>query len=355
MSAVLAPRPLVVLNQAGAEADAMVGLARLPVALAADSDTPPWLRAGEVDVLFTGPRNGWRNAPTAAPAGWPGRLQWVHVASAGIDFFPPWLLQVPQVTCSRGVAAVPIAEYVLTALLAHQRAWDTLQVAGAGPWRETFARVDQHLPGTLQGRALGIAGYGAIGREVARRAQAFGMLVTVLRRGGAPVLEGDDQGAGEGSGEGSGKGSGESGPGDVGAAVRTVGSIEKLLATSDHLVLALPITAQTYHLINAATLAHARPGLHLVNIARGALVDQQALLQALDSGRLSGATLDVTDPEPLPDGHPLYHHPRVRITPHVSWAAQGAAQLTARKFVDNLARHVAGQPLQDVVDAARGY
>lgn len=323
----------VVLNQAGPEVDALLASAGLPVVLADDNPAvPAWERAAEVDVLFTGPRNGWRNAPATAPAGWPGRLQWVHVASAGIDFFPPWLLQVPQVTCSRGVAAVPIAEYVLTALLTHQRTWDTLQVAGAGAWRETFARVDQHLPGTLQGRALGIAGYGAIGREVARRAQAFGMQVTVLRRGGGPVGEGQCDGG-----------------------VRTVDSIEKLLAASDHLVLALPITAQTCHLINAATLAHARPGLHLVNIARGGLVDQQALLHALDSGRLFGATLDVTDPEPLPDGHPLYSHPRVRLTPHVSWAAQGAAELTARKFVDNLVRHVAGQALVDVVDAARGY
>lgn len=140
-----------------------------------------------------------------------------------------------------------------------------------------------------------------------------------------------------------------------GEGVQAVGSIEQLLAASDHLVLALPITAQTYHLINVATLAHARPGLHLVNIARGALVDQQALLQALDAGRLSGATLDVTDPEPLPDGHPLYHHPRVRITPHVSWAAQGAAEVTARKFVGNLQRFVAGLPLHDVVDRERGY
>lgn len=329
MNAVLAPSPFVVLNQTGAEADALVTAAGLPVALADDAAAPAWERATDTDVLFTGPRNGWRNAPAQPPEGWPGRLQWVHVASAGIDFFPPWLLQVPLVTCSRGVAAVPIAEYVLTALLTHQRDWDHLRVQGASPWRETFARVDQHLPGTLQGRTLGIAGYGAIGREVAVRAQALGMQVVVLRRGGARVDEGDG--------------------------VQAVASIEQLLAASDHLVLALPITAQTYHLINAATLAHARPGLHLVNIARGALVDQQALLHALDAGRLSGATLDVTDPEPLPDGHPLYHHPRVRITPHVSWAAQGAAEMTARKFVDNLERFVAGLPLHDVVDKERGY
>lgn len=277
-------------------------------------------------MLFTGPRNGWRDAPTQAPAGWPGRLQWVHLASAGIDFFPPWLLDVPLVTCSRGVAAVPIAEYVLAAVLTHEKSWSTLQVDGARRWHDTFQRVDGQPPGSLRGRALGIAGYGAIGREVARLGQAFGMQVTVLRRGGTPA-------------EG----------------VHSVASIEQLLAASDHLVLALPITPETRHLVNAATLAYARPGLHLVNIARGALVDQQALLHALDEGHLSGATLDVTDPEPLPEGHRLYRHPRVRLTPHVSWAAQDAGEATARKFVANLSRFLAGEPLEDVVDRARGY
>lgn len=326
MSAVLAPRPTVVLNQTGEAADALLASAALPVELAADPVAPPWTRAGEVDVLFTGPRNGWRDAPAQAPAGWPGRLQWVHLASAGIDFFPPWLLDVPLVTCSRGVAAVPIAEYVLAAVLTHEKHWDTLQVDGARRWRDTFQRVDRQPPGSLRGRTLGIAGYGAIGREVARLGEAFGMQVTVLRRGGAPV-------------EG----------------VHSVASIEELLAASDHLVLALPITPETRHLVNAATLAHARPGLHLVNIARGALVDQQALLHALDVGHLSGATLDVTDPEPLPEGHRLYRHPRVRLTPHVSWAAQDAGEATARKFVANLSRFLAGEPLEDVVDRARGY
>ncbi len=326
MSAVLAPRPTVVLNQTGEAADLLLASAALPVELAADPVAPPWTRAGEVDVLFTGPRNGWRDAPGEAPAGWPGRLQWVHLASAGIDFFPPWLLDVPLVTCSRGVAAVPIAEYVLAAILTHEKHWSTLQVDGAKRWRDTFQRVDRQPSGSLRGRALGIAGYGAIGREVARLGEAFGMQVTVLRRGGAPV-------------EG----------------VHSVASIEQLLAASDHLVLALPITPETQHLVNAATLAHARPGLHLVNIARGALVDQQALLHALDEGHLSGATLDVTDPEPLPEGHRLYRHPRVRLTPHVSWAAQDAGEATARKFVANLSRFLAGQPLEDVVDRARGY
>lgn len=279
-------------------------------------------------MLFTAPRHGWRSAPQQAPAGWPGRLQWVHLASAGIDYFPPWLLKVPQLTCSRGVAAAPIAEYVLAALLDHQKSWSGLGVSSAAEWRQTFERVSARPLGLLQGQTLGLAGYGAIGQAIAQRAKSFGMQVTAWRRSAA-------------------------GPNEDG--VRMAPSLAELLARSDHVVLALPLTPQTRHLINAQTLAHARPGLHLVNIARGALVDQPALLQALSDGRLSRATLDVTDPEPLPDGHGFYRHPRVRLTPHISWSAGEAAALTAGKFVDNLARFVAGQPLQDRVDLSRGY
>lgn len=154
------------------------------------------------------------------------------------------------------------------------------------------------------------------------------MQVTALRRSAAPLGE----------------------PG-----VAQARSLPELLAQVDHLVLALPITAESRHVINAEALAHARPGLHLVNIARGALVDQQALLQALDSGRLGAATLDVTDPEPLPAGHPLYTHPRVRLTPHISWAAGEVQAATADKFIAQLTRYLQGEPLADLVDGRRGY
>lgn len=279
-------------------------------------------------MLFTAPRSGWKQAPPQAPPGWPGRLQWVHLASAGIDYFPPWLFDVPQVSCSRGVAAAPIAEYVLSALLDAEKDWGALRVSSAAQWRQTFEQVSARPLGLLQGRSLGLVGYGAIGQAIARRALAFGMQVSALRRSSAGL---DDDG------------------------VQAAESLHALLAQSDHVVLALPLTPHTRHLINAQALAHARPGLHLVNIARGALIDQAALLRALDDGRLGRATLDVTDPEPLPDGHPFYRHPRVWLTPHLSWSAGDVAALTARKFTDNLARYIAGQPLQDKVLLSRGY
>ena len=98
-----------------------------------------------------------------------------------------------------------------------------------------------------------------------------------------------------------------------------------------------------------------KPGVHLVNVARGALVDQDALRAALDDGRVAVASLDAVDPEPLPDGHWLYTHPRVRLSPHVSWSAPDALDELIDRFIDNLRRHRAGRPFAGIVDRAAGY
>lgn len=319
---------LVVLNPLGEAVGDTIAAVDPRLVVINDRQAPGWARAHEVDVLLTAPGHGWRQAPAQAPAGWPGTLRWVHTASVGVDFFPPWLLQVPQVSCARGVAAGPIADYVLSALLAHSQPWAERRVNNPEAWRREFERAEAQPLRLLAGQHLGLLGFGAIGQAVARRALAFGMQVTALRRSAAPLGE----------------------PG-----VAQARSLRELLAQVDHLVLALPITAESRHVINAEALAHARPGLHLVNIARGALVDQEALLQALDSGRVGAATLDVTTPEPLPAGHPLYTHPRVRLTPHISWAAGEVQAATADKFIAQLKRYLQGEPLADLVDAQRGY
>ena len=118
---------------------------------------------------------------------------------------------------------------------------------------------------------------------------------------------------------------------------------------------ATPATAATRHLIDAAAFDALKPGAHLVNVARGALVDQDALLAALDSGRVATASLDVVDPEPLPEGHPLYAHPGVRLSPHISWSAPDTMDRTVALFAENLRRYRAGRPLQGVVDPIAGY
>jgi len=119
--------------------------------------------------------------------------------------------------------------------------------------------------------------------------------------------------------------------------------------------LSLPATASTRALIDAKLLARAKPGAHLINIARGSIIDQEALIQALDNGPLAFATLDVTDPEPLPEGHPLYTHPKVRLTPHVSSNYQAVRQVLLDKVSANLSRFVRGEPLADLVDPKAGY
>jgi phosphoglycerate dehydrogenase-like enzyme len=313
-------RPLIV-NQLGPEvAAALAGHPLRPRVRDADPGLSPW-QVADAEVLLTGPNPAWQQAPTEPPGDWPGRLGWVQAASTGIDWMPRWLLDGPVVTCGRGHNAVPIAEYVLGAMLLHEKRLDVVSIRSREAW-------GRHALGTLEGKVLGLAGYGAIGQAVAARAQAFGMRVAVWRRS-------------DWSEDASG--------------LSKAGSLAALADLSDHLVLGLPLTGATRHCVDATLLATARPGLHLINIARGGLVEQTALLDALDGHRLGFATLDVTDPEPLPAGHPIYTHPRIRLTPHISWSGQaGRARLT-EQILANLSAYARGDVLRDVVDPARGY
>ena len=124
---------------------------------------------------------------------------------------------------------------------------------------------------------------------------------------------------------------------------------------ADHLVLAAPVTPATRHAVDADLLAQVKPGLHLVNVARGALVDHEALRTALDDGRVARASLDCVEPEPLPAGHWLYTHPRVRLSAHISWSAPEALEELILPFVENLRRYRAGEPLEGIVDLEQGY
>ncbi|MBA2280167.1 MAG: hydroxyacid dehydrogenase, partial [Acidimicrobiia bacterium] len=137
--------------------------------------------------------------------------------------------------------------------------------------------------------------------------------------------------------------------------IEVVTALPDLLTAADHVVLAAPATPETHHLLDAAAFAAMKPGVHVVNVSRGSLVDQDALLAALDAGQVARASLDTVEPEPLPAGHPLYAHPGVRLSPHVSWSAPGSIMQTFAHFYENMRAHRAGRPLAGVVDTAAGY
>jgi len=249
-------------------------------------------------------------------------VRWVHAYGTGVDGFPFAALGQRLLTCSRGASAIPISEWVLAVMLAAEKRLPQSWVHQP-PEHWSLATL-----GGLHGRTLGLVGVGGIGSAVAQRALAFGMRVRALRRTSAPMPV----------------------PG-----IEPARELAELLEQADHLVLAAPATAHTRHLLDARALARVRPGLHLVNVARGALVDQAALREALDDGRVGLASLDVVEPEPLPAGHWLYAHPRVRLSPHLSWSGPGALERLLDPFIENLRRYRAGRPLVGQVDVERGY
>lgn len=250
-------------------------------------------------------------------------IDWVQLPGTGIDGIPAHVFDdVRVVTCSRGASAVPISEYVLAVMLAFAKGLPAFWLDEA-PDRWNFQRMD-----TLAGKTLGIVGLGGIGAAVARRALAFDMQVRAMRRTATPSPIPD---------------------------VEVVTNLADLIRDAHHVVLAAPGTAKTQHLLDADAFAAMRDGVHVVNIARGTLVDQEALRAALDSGKVARASLDTVEPEPLPEGHWLFTHPRVFLTPHSSWASPDLLGVAIDIFCANLAHYLADEPLEHVVDLAEGY
>ena len=255
-------------------------------------------------------------------------VRWLHTASAGVDHvLTPEVRAKPGLTVTDSGPAfeIAISEFILAwmlmvarglpELMAHQRErrWEGV------PQRE------------LAGATVGIVGLGPIGRGVAARAKAFGMRTLGLRRTQAPCEGVDEVGAGP---EG----------------------LARLLAESDYVVLAAALTGETRALIGANELAGMKRGAWLINVGRGALVDESALIAALQAGQIGGACLDVFAQEPLRGDSPLWDLPNVYVAPHNS--SGGTASLRERQkalFLDNLRRFALGETLQGVVDVERGY
>jgi len=292
-----------------------------PTVIGATEDRP-WEAATEADVLLVRPSPAWRESrQSVRPASWPGKLKWVYSGSVGVDVYPPWLLDAPLVSCGRGIASEEIADYVIAAIYAQAKNLDAARVTSPDAWQFTAT-------GRVVGSTVGIVGFGSIGEAVARRTLALGARVTAVRRRKLPsAVDG----------------------------VELLDDLTAVIASADHLVLALPSTPETRNLIDARLLAHARPTAHVVNIARGAVLDHNALIDALDGGRLAFATLDVTEPEPLPAGHPLWTHPLVRLTPHISSNYTVVRAHMYDRVAANLDRFARGLAPADIVDAATGY
>jgi phosphoglycerate dehydrogenase-like enzyme len=275
---------------------------------------PPEARA---EILLT-TAFGTPNLPDLVKTG----VRWIHTIGTGVDRFPLHVVGNAVLTCSRGGSATPIAEWVLAAMLAFEKKFPQTWL------HQPAARWNWADLGSLDGKTLGLVGLGGIAERTAELAHAFRMRVRAFRRTPAPSPV----------------------PG-----VEIVRDLPELMASADHVVVAASLTPATRHLIGRDALAAVKRGAHLVNIARGGLVDQDALREALDDGRIALASLDVCDPEPLPAGHWLYTHPKVRLTPHISWSMPGAIAGLVDTFVENLHRWLRSEPLVRIVDISQGY
>jgi phosphoglycerate dehydrogenase-like enzyme len=268
------------------------------------------------------------------------RLIWVHSASAGVErvLTPAGRERGLVVTNARGVFSRPVAEYVLMMILAiSRRLPQLLELQHERTW--------QPLEGAeLRDVTVGIVGLGSIGRAVGSLATAFGCrVVAIRRRSDAGVETGADDGQDELGGR------------FVPDRVMGPAGLPELLAESDFIVLAAPLTAETEGMIDEAALACVKPGSWLINVARGKLIDERALLRALHEGPLGGAVLDTFREQPLQPDSPFYDLPNVIVTPHTSWSSGRVLDRSVELFCDNLRRYAAGEPLVNVVDPAAGY
>lgn len=260
------------------------------------------------------------------------QLRWLASLSAGVEN----CMQLPAVqsrsvmmTNMRGVDSPIIAEHAIALMLALAHGLDRFAVdTSRAAW--TRGSAGNAPIQFMSGKTMLVSGLGGIGTEVARRAHALGMNVVATRVGGT-------------------------GKPDF---VSHVGQPDELLSlarTADVIVSAVPLTPETTRMYNQAFFAALKPTAYFINVARGASVATDALVAALNEGRLAGAGLDVTDPEPLPASHPLWKSPRVLITPHISARSDFADDVRWSIAAENLRRYAAGGKMLNVVDLARGF
>jgi D-2-hydroxyacid dehydrogenase (NADP+) len=291
--------------------------------------TQPEQRAAglkDCDVAFT-----WHLSAEelqAAP-----RLRWVHTSAVAVETMclPELFARGVAVSNTRGVQAWPIAEHAIAMVLALSKQLPfALDQQRASRWAQNEF-VGERQPSLLRGRTVGLIGVGTIGADIAKLASAFGMrVVAVRRRADLDRPKGVDE-------------------------ILPIDRLDRFLPMLDVLVIAAPLTPDTDRLIDAGALARMKRGALLVNVGRGRIVDNAALVKALQSGHLAGACLDVFEQEPLPAGDPLWTCPNVIITPHTSGFRRGHWDEVLDLFSENIRRFERGEPLKFRVDPALGY
>ncbi len=312
----------------------------LTVIPAARAEEIPEARWADAEVLYT-----WNVLPDPEDA---PNLKWVQFNSAGIDPFVDHPLLHKQdliATTMSGVIAGQIAEYVLMAMLAFGQQLPKLnRLKAAHRWPPEKEKWEQLMPRELRHSTVGILGYGSIGRQVARLLQPFGATVLAAKK---DAMHPEDPGyILEGMGDPH---------GDFFDRLYPIEALHSLLAESDFVVVSLPLTEGTHHLLDKEALKKMRPTAYLINIGRGELVDQEALVAALREHRLAGAALDVFEEEPLPEDSPLWQLENVILSPHIAGLSHSLREETLSLFIENLNRYLAELPLYNRVDLSKGY
>jgi phosphoglycerate dehydrogenase-like enzyme len=261
------------------------------------------------------------------------KLKWIHSTAAGVAqlMYPELRESGLLVTNPSGIFSVPMAEHTMGLLVAQARNFpDSVRQQDAKRWaQQEIWDKPQHLT-ELNGQVLLIVGYGSIGREVAKRAKAFEMRVWGVTRSG----EGEREYAEK---------------------IFSAARLHEALPEADYVLIAAPETAETKHLIGAGEIAKMKQGARLVNVGRGSLLDEAALIRALETGALSGAALDVAETEPLPEESPLWRAPNLMITPHTSGVSDRLWVRQAEILMELLERWFDGREMFNRVDFARGY
>lgn len=249
-------------------------------------------------------------------------VKWVHIMTHGVDGLPFEMLGNCVVTCSRGASSVPIAEWAVTMILSHTKKIPESWISEE-PENWFLAPLE-----TLSGATVALLGFGSINQEIAKRLEPFGCRIVAVRNNKSELS---------------------------GTNIEILPTLEEGVSEADHVVIGLPLTEETHHIVNDRLMKLMKPGAHLVNIARGDIVDQEALFENLESGQISRASLDVVSPEPLPEGHWLYTDPRVKLSAHISWASPDFLDQLHDLFSSNLKKWLSGLPLDGLVDVKKGY